>query len=295
MKILGQRIIASACGTAAVLGCGIGLGLGFGPAGRPVEAQQAEKAAANPRRGAAPDAWTAAHTAPQSAVSPQGMWGEVVSATSRWIVVQNQEGQQFPIASDRIHQFLVRWPSSLGELSPSSLVEATGYRNGAESVMTDHIDVYEANAQNLVTPTLQNLGGGTADPLGMASPLNNSNFNSINFETLNFGSVNWTELRDSGTANWTELPAFPNATLLIHVVGRSTGINPLILTGFGPTSLSVVPGQNGMTVTQVTLGTNSYAKKGDQVHIVPEGVTPRGLDVGQLVLYKKIPLRQFQP
>lgn len=303
MKTLGLRIVASALGAVAVLGGGIGLGTGFGPAAPRAQAQAQQPAAAPAARGAAPRGnggalapWTATHPSPQSVVNPQGFWAEVVSSTSRWIVVQTAEGQQYPIASDRIRQFLVRWPSSVNELSERSMVEATGYRNGAESVMTDHIDIYEGNAQGLVTPTLQNLGGGTADPLGMASPLNQANFNSLNFETLGFGSVNWTELRDAGTANWTELPAFPTATLLIHVVGQSIQINPIVLTGFGGTTpLAVVPSGGGMTVTQVTLGTNSVAKKGDQVHLVAEGATPRGLDVGQMVLYKKTSLRQFQP
>ena len=296
MKILGPRIIASTLGAVAVLGFAAGLGISPGPAVPRAAAQQVP-AGNGAAAAAAPSfpAWTATRKSPLTYLSPQGMWGEVVSATSRWVVVQNQDGQQFPIASDRIRQFLVRWPSSINDLSPASMVEATGYRNSASSVMADHIDVYEANAQNLVSPTLQNLGGGTADPLGLSSPLNQSNFNSINFETLNFGSVNWTELRDAGNANWTELPAFPTATLLIHVVGHSVGINPVTLSGFGPMSLAVVPGPSGMSVTQVTLGTNSYAKKGDLVHLVPDNATPRGLDVGQLVLYKKIPLRQFQP
>ena len=301
MKTLGHRLVASTLGAVAVLGSGVSLGVGPVMTASRAVAQQvpagAGAAAPAPAAPAVPTfpAWTAEHKSPLTFLSPQGIWGEVVSSTSRWIVVQNQDGQQFPISSDRIRQFLVRWPSSVGELTPASMVEATGYRNSGSSVMVDHIDVYEANAQNLVSPTLQNLGGGTADPLGMASPLNAGNFNSINFETLGFGSVDWTSIRDAGTANWTELPAFPTATLLIHVVGRSVGINPVTLTGFGPMSIAVVPGNGGMTVTQVTLGTNSYAKKGDVVHLVPENATARGLDVGQLVLYKKIPLRQFQP
>ncbi len=313
MKIPAHRIIASTLGAVAVLGFAVGIGVGPGtvslqaqvPAGAGAGAAPKAAAGANQGPGVGAGAaavvptfpaWTAAHTAPQSVIAPQGMWGEVVASTPRWIVIQNQDGQQLPIASDRIRQFLVRWPASVNDLTPQSMVEATGFRTGQGMMAVDHIDIYEANAQSLVTPTLQNLGGGTADPLGMSSPLNAANFNSINFETLNFGSVNWTELRDAGTANWTELPAFPNGTLLVHVVGTAIAANPVTLANFAPgATMTVSPGQNGMSVTQVTLGTNTYAKKGDMVHLIPDNATPRGLDVTQMVLYKKIPLRQFQP
>ncbi len=291
MKILGHRIVASALGAVAALG----LSLGFGPAPEVVSphtlAQQVGAGAgakpgagvnppvAGPRGAAGPNIppWTALRAAPQNFVSPQGMWAEVIASTSRWIVVQNQEGQQFPIAADRIRQFLVRWPSSVNDLSPASMVEATGMQSGANTIMVDHIDVYEADAQNLVTPVVANLS------LGPTQQVTPTTFDSFTQSSL--GITNWMEVRDQNTGQ-----------NIMHVVGRSTGINPIQLSGFpSPPSVSVMPSSNGMSVTQVTLGTNSYAKKGDLVHLTPETALPRGLDVNQLVLYKKIPLRQFQP
>src|SRR5271168_2349924 len=44
---------------------------------------------------------------------PQGAWGEVINATARWIVIQNHSGQQYPISTDDIGEFLVRWPANL--------------------------------------------------------------------------------------------------------------------------------------------------------------------------------------
>ena len=160
----------------------------------------------------------------------------MIASTQRWLVVQNQEGQQFPIATDRIRQFLVRWPASVNDLSPSSMVEATGfYSDGA--LMVDHIDVYEADAQNLVTPTMQTLSGSGSAPMTFDS-----------FTQGNFGIINYVEV--GGAAM--------NPGVL-HVVGRSAGINPLLLTaGATPNTLGVVPGPGGMSVTQVTLGTYSY-------------------------------------
>ncbi len=294
MKIPKRRIIASTFGLAGVLGFGWGSGSDL--VAPRAEAQVAGKAAA---KGAALQGalapWTATRTTPPSNLANQGIWAEVVSSTSRWIVVQNEEKQQFPIASDRIHQFLVRWPSSVGDLTPDSMVEATGTQTSSGSMMTDHLDVYEADAQNLVSPTLQNVGGpGQGVTAGYSA-----NYSFINFQSLNFGATNWTEIPTAGATNWTELPNIAATSGLIHVVGRPTSRNPVILAGFSPVpgtaSMAVGPADHGMSVTQVTLGTNSYAKKGDLVHLIADSALPRGLDVNQLVLYKKIRLSQFQP
>src|SRR3979490_2489785 len=41
---------------------------------------------------------TAGGLVPLPPPPPPGAWGEVIFANERWIVVQNSEGQQFPIA-----------------------------------------------------------------------------------------------------------------------------------------------------------------------------------------------------
>ena len=303
MKILQRRIVASSLGAVAVLGLSIGVGPGVGAPQAGAQVAAAPKAAQAPAPApkaaqAAPNLppWTAQHASPQAVIQQeqqqqQGMWAEVISSTARWMVIQSQDGHQFPIAADRIKQYLVRWPSSINDLSPTSMVEATGIRTSSAAMMTDHIDVYEADAQNLVSPTIQSVAG----PGQVAGFGHTSNFGFIDFESLNFGSQNWTEMPSAGVVNWTETPNVGGGGMLLHVVGRSTAINPVQLSGFGPGSIMVAPGQNGMSVTQVTLGTMSYAKKGDLVHLTADGASARGLDVSQLVLYKKIPLRRFQP
>ena len=49
------------------------------------------------------------------------------------------------------------------------------------------------------------------------------------------------------------------------------------------------------TVSQVTRGSMNYARKGDYAFLLPRAINPRGLSVSQLVLYKSIPFRQFNP
>ena len=67
----------------------------------------------------------------------------MINVTSRWIVIQNHSGQQYPIAADDIGEFLVRWPSSLDNLGPQSVVEAVGRDAGSNMVEVSHVDVFE--------------------------------------------------------------------------------------------------------------------------------------------------------
>src|SRR5271166_6930240 len=70
---------------------------------------------------------------------PQGAWGEVINVTSRWIVIQNHSGQQYPISADDIGEFLVRWPMTLEALGPQSVVEAVGADAGSNTVEVGHV------------------------------------------------------------------------------------------------------------------------------------------------------------
>ena len=210
----------------------------------------------------------------QVRIPPRGVWTEVISVTPRWMVVQNELGQQFPIASDRVRQFLIRWPSSTDQFTPQSMIEVTGPDAGSNFVIADHLDVYEADAQNLVSPAVNNLYG------------YNRVLSSFDVDQQNtYGVVYWMSPEEY---------AIPNR---LHIVGRSVGAPGDIvrIAGFGQNWYSIQPSVNGMSVTQVTIGNNSYARRGDIAYIVPENVGARSLDISQLVLYKKMPLRMFQP
>src|SRR6185437_5420933 len=84
---------------------------------------------------------------------PQGAWGEVINVTSRWVVIQNHSGQQYPISVDNLGEFLVRWPSSVEELGRQSVVEAVGQDLGSNVLRTTHIDVFEGADRSLDAPT----------------------------------------------------------------------------------------------------------------------------------------------
>jgi len=156
----------------------------------------------------------------------------------------------------------------------------TGSNAGSNVIVADHLDVYENDAQNLVSPTVTSFFG--------------------DYETLSYG--NFQTISAYGTA---EQDPFSIGTLQAsqnnanparkHVVGHAVANDPIQVAGNGMNWFSVQPSTTGMTITQVTLGSNSFARRGDLVYVLPQNIGPRSVEVSQLVLYKKVPLRGFQP
>ena len=216
---------------------------------------------------------------------PQGAWGEVINATPRWLVVQNHTGQQYPIAFEDIGSFLIRWPASVEGLTAGSLVEAVGSDLGSNVVGVTHVDVFEGTDRSLVSPTYHNL---------MA---NNAVVTTIDPSFNRFMNA-WDYAGQSMLYGWAYPFASGNvgATTRTHVVGSVVNRVPLQLAIPGNNIATVVGGNNvAFTVSQVTRGAMNYARKGDYVFMLPSAINPRGLAVSQLVLYKQIQLRQFNP
>jgi len=218
---------------------------------------------------------------------PQGAWGEVINVTQRWIVVQNHTGQQFPIAIDDIQEFLIRWPTSINDLNGQSMVEAVGQDAGSNIVRTNHIDVFNGSNRTLVAPTYNSL-----------LP------NNMVVTTLDPGFNRFMNPWDYAGQNMLYGWAYPVPANIsgipsrLHVVGNVVDRNPqgpMVRIGLPGNNLAtVVPDDTGqMTITEVTRGTSTYARKGDFAFMMPLQTTPRGLVLSQLVLYKQIPLAQF--
>jgi hypothetical protein len=216
---------------------------------------------------------------------PQGAWGEVINATPRWLVIQNHSGQQYPIALEDIGEFLVRWPASVSQLGAGSVVEAVGNDLGSNVVEVSHIDVFEGADRDLVAPTYNSLLA------------NNSVVTTID-PTFNRNMNAWDYGGQSMLYGW----AFPitnganGIPSRLHLVGNVIERSPLRLAVPGNNFATVIPGNNvQFTVTQVTRGAMNNARKGDYAFLLPRAINARGLSVGQLVLYKTIPFRQFNP
>jgi hypothetical protein len=218
-------------------------------------------------------------------IPPMGAWGEVINATSRWVVIQNHSGQQYPIAVEDIGEFLVRWPSSLEALGQQSLVEAVGQDLGSNVLQTTHIDVFEGADRFLVSPTFNSLLA------------NNAMVTAID-PGFKWYTSPWDIAGQNMLYGWAYPLGAPNNGIpgRLHVVGNVVNRDPLQLSLPGNNVATVIsaPG-TPLSVSQVTRGAISYVRKGDYAFMLPRAIGPRGLVLSQLVLYKSIPLRQFVP
>jgi hypothetical protein len=217
---------------------------------------------------------------------PQGAWGEVINVTSRWIVMQNHNGQQFPIALEDVGEFLVRWPISIDVLTNFSEVEAIGQDLGNNVLQTEHIDVFEGSDRTLVAPTYNSL-------------LPNNSM----VTTLDPGFYRYMSPWDYGGQNLLYGWAYPvtptggyGLPTRLHVVGDAINRVPLQLAIPGNNVATIIPFPGvGLSATQVTRGNINHVRKGDYAFMMPQQVGQRGLILSQFVLYKTIPFSQFNP
>jgi len=215
----------------------------------------------------------------------QGGWAEVLTVTPKWLVLQTQEGQQLPVAFDSIQVFVMRWPTTLEQVSPDALVEATGIDLNSGRIQTDHVDVFEGNARSLVTPTVQPIIGYGRIP----SPNDVYQMNPFQQNAFLYNVYQWNMV---GYMN----PLLPGENMIprrLHLVGLIAGLDPLRIAAPGNTAVAVLPSETGLFVSQVTPGTQSMVRRGDLVFYQPVGANAKGLALGQLVVYKSIPLSQF--
>lgn len=216
---------------------------------------------------------------------PQGAWGEVIMANDRWIVVQNSDGQQFPISAASINQFLVRWPTTFAALTPASWVEAMGADFGSQTLSTSHIDVYEGADRTLVQPTYKS----TLPANRVVTTIDPTYQRMMNA---------WDIVAQNQLYGWA-YPITPGGNGIpgqLYAVGNFLAGNPIRLGVPGNNVITVLPDSAGnMSISQVTRGSASMAAKGDYVFLTPVSLNQKTLVLAQMVLYKKIPLSQFTP
>jgi len=261
---------------------GVGRVLGLAAIG--LLAATAQSAAQDPIRGALENALSGGGAAVPNA-PPQGAWGEIINVTDRWLVLQNHAGQQFPIAFDDVQEFLVRWPSSVAEISPQALVEAVGPSPGSNVIRAGHVDFFEQEDRILVSPTYRELL-----PNNMAVTVLDPGFNRF-MNPWDYGGQNMLY----GWA-YPVPPGMSNNPTRLHVVGSLTQRVPLRISVPGNNQATVLPDQtNRITVTQITMGDPRMVSKGDFAYLLPIEARIRGLRVAQLVVYKTISFRRFVP
>lgn len=207
-------------------------------------------------------------------------WGRILTVTPRWVVIQNDEGKQYPVSIDAIGLFLIRWPTTIDRVSPSALVEATGFDRGTNAVMTDHLDVYEGSARSLVTPGFMLLRG-----------------SAFFYRTYDFtGNMSASLGMPFGTANPATDPTLnPAAPALVHMVGPLGSINPASVQIPGNNAYMILPSPSGITVSQITPGNSGLLKPGDLVYLSVFEMRPRSLVLDQMIVYKTMPMDRFAP
>jgi hypothetical protein len=216
---------------------------------------------------------------------PDGAWGEVINATTRWIVIQNHSGQQYPISIDDIGEFLARWPYSVDSLTPGSVIEAVGRDLGSNTVEVTHVDAFEGGDRTLVQPTYNSILP-TGDLVTTIDPGFNRVMNAWDYggQRMLYG---WA---------FPVSPGIQGIPARLHVVGSVIQRDPLQLHVIGNNFATVIAGGNEVyTISQVTRGSINYVRKGDYAFMLPTRINPKGLSVSQLVLYKSTPFRLFNP
>jgi hypothetical protein len=219
---------------------------------------------------------------------PQGAFFEVIFANSRWVVVQNERGQQFPVAAEFINQFLIRWMADLGDLSPAVLVEAVGPEIAGMTIQTNHLDLFMGSDQALVKP-------GYVSVLGINRPV-------TAIDPTYQRYMSGYDIAAQNTLYSWVYPTVPGDNGIpgqMHVVGNALNLGPLRLGVPGNNFVTVLPPNPGvLTISQVTMGSPSFAGKGDFAFLTPvqgRAVTEKSLVLAQVVLYKKMRRDQFVP
>ena len=206
-------------------------------------------------------------------------------ANNKWLVVQNHEGQQFPIAMDAVNQFLIRWPTKFQQLGPEYRVEAIGFAAGNNTVRTDHVDVFAGGDRSLVGPTYVQLQPGTRPPTAIDPTF-------INF-------IGGLEIGPQNLLYGWSYPITPGLFGLqtrLHVVGDIIpNRDELVVSTIGNNVAAVEAADPAnFTITQVTRGNSTFADKGDLVYLMPINLTPRSVVLAQVVLYKKMSLAEYR-
>lgn len=205
---------------------------------------------------------------------PRAGWAYVLSASPKWIVLQTERGYQYPVSVPDISLFLMRWPTTVDRIrADEALIEANGIDVGSNRVQTNHVDVYQGAARDLVRPAMFQPAMVQITPnVSLQANLFQNMFQPM------FGVANGPVMANPQ----------PSRT---QIVGPLVGVVPPALQlGIGGGNwATVVPADpvDGLSMSLVTLGQTNQLKRGDPVFYLADGAAPKGLILLQLIVYKK--------
>jgi hypothetical protein len=204
-------------------------------------------------------------------------WAEVISITPKWLVLQNARGEQYPVAFEAVGMFLVRFPTSVDEIAPDALIEATGIDIGSNRIRVDHVDVFEGGARGMVAPGLVYITGSGRGYRPIDFTFNSDAYGDP-FPGLGppiQGGVN------TGPA-------------MTHLVGPVLRRLPLVLGIEGNNTITVLPiSPAGFTMSRIVPGNPGLVRVGDLVYFAAVEARPKSLILEQLVVYKRAPASQL--
>jgi hypothetical protein len=165
----------------------------------------------------------------------------------------------------------------LDRISPTALVEATGVNAQSNRLLTDHLDIYEGGARNLVAPGLVMISG------------NNRGWRPIDF-TFN-ADVYGDPFPGLGPPIQGGVYSGPAR---MHIVGPLISKTPVMVAWEGNNAMTVIGGPAGVSLSQITPGNIRDVKPGDLVYFAAVDARPKSLVLEQLVVYKAMPIDQFR-
>ena len=95
-------------------------------------------------------------------------------------MLENEVGQQFPVAADAIDLFLMRWPITPSQLTPGSWIEVTGIDLNSSQVLCDHADVFEGGGPSPGQPRPRSTLVGYNRVMTLANPFQMGTFGQTN-------------------------------------------------------------------------------------------------------------------
>jgi hypothetical protein len=217
-----------------------------------------------------------------AAMVPRWGWAEVISVSPKWLVLQTQDGKQFPVSLNRenVGLFVIRWPATPDQLTNQSVVEAAGGRGTNNQILTEHVDVFEGDARALLGTgwpfMMQVVGGNRISNYYDTNDLRNTAYNGYDYVAR-------------------AAAAGPNVPDVMHIVAPVVAVNPLRLTLGGNNVVPIVSSTGTPTLTRITPGSHSYVRPGDLAFFLTSYPAVKGLSLSQLVVYKKMPFDQFAP
>jgi hypothetical protein len=198
-------------------------------------------------------------------ITPQGDWAEVLTVTPRWLVLQNRQGQQFPVSLDAVQEFLMRWPTAPDRLAPDAWVEAFGAIRFSNQIVTDHVDVFQGTSKSMVTLMRVPIDG-SGQILTPARVDTQSNYGD-----------------DFQVAGQDKQPRW------LYVAGPVVNRNPLIVATTDNTPVTMFGPQGFPPMTLLTRGSATLVQPGDEVWYDTIAFGPRSLSLSQLMVYKTVP------